>query len=82
MKAASTNVASGRRRREIGDIEIKTKFAFAKLRVFDNKDIYLMGNKSSKKAGKYNSNTSTCKWFLQSYVLFFGTQLFAENLII
>lgn len=51
LKAASTNVASGRRRREIGDIEIKTKFAFAKLRVFDNKDIYLMGNKSSKKAG-------------------------------
>lgn len=56
MKAASTNVESSRRRREIDDIEIKTKFAFAKLHVFDNKDIYLMENKSGKKAGKYHFN--------------------------
>lgn len=51
MNAASTTVDSSRRRREIDDIEIKTKFAFAKLHVFDNKDIYLMENKSGKKAG-------------------------------
>lgn len=70
MKAASTNVESSRRRREIDDIEIKTKFAFAKLYVFDKKDIYLMENKSGKKGGKYHFNTSTCKCFLQSYVFF------------
>lgn len=51
MNAASTTLDPSRRRREIDDIEIKTKFAFAKLHVFDNKDIYLMENKSSKKAG-------------------------------
>lgn len=51
MNASSTTVDSSRRRREIDDIEIKTKFAFAKLHVFDNKDIYLMENKSGKKAG-------------------------------
>lgn len=51
MNAASTTVDSSRRRREIDDIEKKTKFAFDKLHVFDNKDIYLMENKSVKKAG-------------------------------
>lgn len=51
MNAASKSVDSSRRRREIDDIKIKTKFAFAKLHVFDNKDIYLMENKSGKKAG-------------------------------
>uniref|UniRef100_K1QQ81 Uncharacterized protein n=1 Tax=Magallana gigas TaxID=29159 RepID=K1QQ81_MAGGI len=50
MNAASKSVDSSRRRREIDDIKIKTKFAFAKLHVFDNKDIYLMENKSGKKA--------------------------------
>lgn len=70
MKAASTTVPSGRRRREINDIKIKTKFALAKLHVFDNKDIYLMKNKSVKEAGKYHANTSTGKCFPQSYVFF------------
>lgn len=59
MKAASTTVPSGRRRREINDIKIKTKFALAKLHVFDNKDIYLLENKSVKEAGKYHANAST-----------------------
>lgn len=36
---------------EIDDIEIKIKFVFVKFYVFDNKDIYLMENKSSKKVG-------------------------------
>lgn len=49
---ASTAEPSGRRRREIDDSKIKTKFAFAKLYDFDNKDIYLMEYKSVKKAGK------------------------------
>lgn len=51
MNAASTTVDSSRRIREIDDIKIITKFAFAKLHVFDIKDIYLMENKSGKKAG-------------------------------
>lgn len=48
---------------EIDDIKIKIKFVFVKFYVFDNKDIYLMENKSGKKVGKYYFNISICKCF-------------------
>lgn len=41
-----------RRRRGIENVEVKTKFAASKIRVYDNKDVYQMENKSPQKSGK------------------------------
>lgn len=37
---------NGRKRREIENVEVKTKVAASKIRVYDNKDMYQMENKS------------------------------------
>lgn len=68
MNATSTAISPGRRRRHINDNKIKTKFAFAKLYVFDNKDIYFMENKSVKKAG----NTSL--WIIMCVCVFLSIE--------
>lgn len=43
---------STRKRRETENVEIKTKFAASKIRVYDNKDMYQMENKSPQKSCK------------------------------
>lgn len=43
---------SGRKRRGIENVEVKTKFAASKIRVYDNKDMYQMENKSPQKSCK------------------------------
>lgn len=42
----------GRKRRGIENVEVKTKFAASEIRVYDNKDMYQMENKSPQKSGK------------------------------
>lgn len=41
-----------RKRRQIENVEVKTKFATSKIRVYDNKDMYQMENKSPQKSCK------------------------------
>lgn len=41
---------SNRKRRGIENVEVKTKFAASKIRVYDNKDMYQMENKSPQKS--------------------------------
>lgn len=65
---ASTAAPSGRRRRQIEEFKIKTKSAFAKLYVLDNKDIFLMENKSVVKAG----NTSL--WIIMCVCVFLSRE--------
>lgn len=51
-----------RKRRGIENVEVKTKFATSKIRVYDNKDMYQMENKSPQKS---------CKLFiLYSFILY------------
>lgn len=51
-----------RKRRGIENVEVKTKFAASKIRVYDNKDMYQMENKSPQKS---------CKLFiLYSFILY------------
>lgn len=41
-----------RKRRGIENVEVKTKFAASKIRVYDNKDMYQMENKSPQQSCK------------------------------
>lgn len=49
-KPTTTSSSLGRKRRGIENVEVKTKFAASKIRVYDNKDMYQMENNSSQKS--------------------------------
>lgn len=49
-KHTTTSAPNGRKRRGIENVEVKTKFAASKIRVYDNKDMYQMENNSSQKS--------------------------------
>lgn len=48
--SSSISTKVKRRRRGIENVEVKTKFAASKIRVYDNKDVYQMENKSPQKS--------------------------------
>eukprot|EP00105_Crassostrea_gigas_P039525 XP_019923673.1 PREDICTED: uncharacterized protein LOC109619008 [Crassostrea gigas] len=51
LSPPTTPILPGRRRRRgIENVEVKTKFAASQIRVYDNKDVYQMYNKSPKKS--------------------------------
>ncbi|XP_034316831.2 uncharacterized protein [Magallana gigas] len=46
LSTSATTGSGKRKRRGIENVEVKTKFAASKIRVYDNKDMYQMENKS------------------------------------
>nr|XP_034316831.1 uncharacterized protein LOC117686226 isoform X1 [Crassostrea gigas] len=46
LSTSATTGSGNRKRRGIENVEVKTKFAASKIRVYDNKDMYQMENKS------------------------------------
>lgn len=52
LSTPTTPNSRKRKRRGIENVEVKTKFAASKIRVYDNKDMYQMENKSPQQSGK------------------------------
>lgn len=52
LSTSATTGSVKRKRRGIENVEVKTKFAASKIRVYDNKDMYEMENKSPQQSCK------------------------------